>query len=65
MMPGPFLSRYEIVGDVRGKGLMIGIEMVANKESRAPLDAQKMMKIWDRTRDAGVLIGNFSGSSFI
>jgi len=60
------VDRYEIVGDVRGKGLMIGIEMVADKESRAPLDAQKMMKIWDRTRDAGVLIGKggFYGNVF-
>lgn len=24
-------KKYEIVGDVRGKGLMIGVEMVINK----------------------------------
>jgi len=27
---------YEIVGDVRGKGLMIGIELVADKSVSSP-----------------------------
>ena len=29
-------DRYECVGDVRGLGLMIGVEIVKNKRSRAP-----------------------------
>ena len=32
----------EIIGDVRGKGLMIGIEMVKDKESREPLEGEKV-----------------------
>ena len=28
-------EKYEIIGDVRGKGLMIGIEIVKDKKSRA------------------------------
>ncbi|EEG79090.1 aminotransferase class-III [Dethiobacter alkaliphilus AHT 1] len=32
----------ETIGDVRGKGLMIGIEMVKDKESRTPLDGDTM-----------------------
>merc|ERR1711872_748579 len=51
------VDRYRIVGDVRGKGLMIGVEMVEDKESKKPLNASTMMKIWDLTKEAGVLIG--------
>ncbi len=42
-------EKYEIVGDVRGKGLMIGIEIVKDKTSRkkAPDLAQEiMMRAW-------------------
>ena len=45
------------MGDVRGKGLMIGIEMVEDKETKTPLNQTAMMQIWDRTKEAGVLIG--------
>jgi len=51
------VNKYEIVGDVRGKGLMIGIEMVEDKKSKKPLNGVDMMKIWDKTKDEGVLIG--------
>ena len=34
-----------IIGDVRGKGLMIGIEMVEDKESRKPLNGEAVGKI--------------------
>jgi 4-aminobutyrate aminotransferase len=30
-------DRYEIIGDVRGKGLMIGVEIVKSKKSKEPL----------------------------
>ena len=30
-------EKHDIVGDVRGNGLMIGVEMVKNKETKAPL----------------------------
>jgi 4-aminobutyrate aminotransferase len=31
-----WIAKYPIVGDVRGRGLMIGIEIVADQESRTP-----------------------------
>ncbi|ETE72367.1 Alanine--glyoxylate aminotransferase 2, mitochondrial, partial [Ophiophagus hannah] len=48
---------FESVGDVRGKGLMIGIEMVKNKETREPLPAEEMDQIWEDCKDMGLLIG--------
>ncbi|NXG43512.1 AGT2 aminotransferase, partial [Psilopogon haemacephalus] len=48
---------FEIVGDVRGKGLMIGVEMVTDKESRCPLPPEETSQIWEDCKDMGVLIG--------
>eukprot|EP00096_Caligus_rogercresseyi_P010142 TRINITY_DN3594_c0_g1_i4.p1 TRINITY_DN3594_c0_g1~~TRINITY_DN3594_c0_g1_i4.p1 ORF type:complete len:475 (+),score=105.19 TRINITY_DN3594_c0_g1_i4:43-1467(+) len=50
-------SEFEIVGDVRGKGLMIGMEMVEDKESKKPLEPAKMMKLWDGFKDESVIVG--------
>lgn len=35
----------EIIGDVRGNGLMIGIEMVENRETKEPLSGDKVGQI--------------------
>lgn len=50
-------DKYEIIGDVRGKGLMIGVEMVKDKASRDPLPPADMGEILEDTKDMGVLIG--------
>ena len=42
------------IGEVRGMGLMIGIELV--KEGKAP-NADLAVKVLDATKDAGLLIG--------
>ena len=46
--------RYPIIGDVRGLGLMQGVELV--KENKVP-DAQTASRILEGTRRRGVLIG--------
>lgn len=50
-------KEFEVVGDVRGKGLMIGVEMVTDKESRTPLPAEHFAEIWERSKDLGALLG--------
>jgi 4-aminobutyrate aminotransferase len=44
-------EQSQIVGDVRGKGLMIGMEIVEDKESKKPASAKAtdiMMRSWKR-----------------
>ncbi|XP_054942856.1 alanine--glyoxylate aminotransferase 2, mitochondrial [Physeter macrocephalus] len=50
-------DEFEIVGDVRGKGLMIGIEMVKDKMSRQPLPREEVNQIHQDCKRMGLLIG--------
>ncbi|XP_065915308.1 alanine--glyoxylate aminotransferase 2, mitochondrial-like [Dysidea avara] len=50
-------DQFEVVGDVRGKGLMVGVELVTDKQSRQPLPAAEVSKIWEKCKDMGVLLG--------
>ncbi|XP_020816557.1 alanine--glyoxylate aminotransferase 2, mitochondrial isoform X1 [Drosophila serrata] len=50
-------QRFEIVGDVRGKGLMIGLELVGDREKRTPLATPHVLEIWETCKDLGVLFG--------
>ncbi len=50
-------DQFECVGDVRGKGLMIGVELVKNKKTNDPLGANDFVQIWEDCKDMRVLIG--------
>lgn len=50
-------KEYTVVGDVRGKGLMIGVELVESKETKVPLAAVKVNAILEDCREMGLLIG--------
>jgi 4-aminobutyrate aminotransferase len=48
---GELMKRSTIIGDVRGKGLMIGVELVSDKESKKPasLKAKEVVhRAWKR-----------------
>ncbi len=49
-------GRHEMVGDVRGKGLMVGVELVADKASRTP-DPAAAAAVMEACRRRGVLVG--------
>lgn len=49
-------DRHELIGDVRGLGLFLGVELVRDRRTLAPADAEASY-IVDRLRDEGILAG--------
>jgi alanine-glyoxylate transaminase/(R)-3-amino-2-methylpropionate-pyruvate transaminase len=49
-------QKYPAVGDVRGKGLMLGVELVKNPKTKEPAP-EIASKIMETAREQGVLIG--------
>ncbi len=47
---------HKIVGDVRGQGLMLGIELVRDEATKEPA-IQEMLQIMEYCREKGLLIG--------
>ncbi len=49
-------TKYPIIGDVRGKGLMLGIEMVKDRQTKEPAKAE-CAQVLENAREMGLLIG--------
>lgn len=51
------LRKYSVVGDIRGKGLLLGIELVQDAKTREPFppDAQIAMRVQEDAFEAGVV----------
>lgn len=52
----PFMDKFKSVGDVRGKGLMLAIEMVADKETKAPKSPDFGKRIAEVARHEGAMV---------
>ena len=53
---GACSGRHELVGDVRGSGLFLGVELVRDRQSLEPADREASYVV-NRMRDEGVLAG--------
>jgi len=49
-------DQYELVGDVRGRGLMLGVELVKDRETKEPAKAETN-EVFESLRESGILVG--------
>ncbi|GAB4833203.1 hypothetical protein Ancab_031447 [Ancistrocladus abbreviatus] len=58
-------DKHEIIGDVRGRGLMLGVELVTDRQQKTPAKAETL-HVMDQMKELGVLIGKggFYGNVF-
>lgn len=52
----PFARRFPLVGDVRGSGLFLGVELVRDRETLEPA-ADAASYVTNRMREEGILLG--------
>ncbi|KAK7390254.1 hypothetical protein VNO78_25553 [Psophocarpus tetragonolobus] len=49
-------DKYELIGDVRGRGLMLGVELVTDRAKKTPANAE-ILHVMEQMKELGVLIG--------
>ena len=53
---GELMRKHRLIGDVRGHGLMLGVDLVRDRTTREPATAATL-EVLERLRDCGVLVG--------
>lgn len=48
-------NKYEVIGDVRGKGLMMALELVKDRRSKTP-DPETTARVFEATRREGLVV---------
>ena len=49
-------AKYPLIGDVRGQGLLLGVELVTDRVTKAPAKAE-CAAVLEHAREMGLLIG--------
>jgi alanine-glyoxylate transaminase / (R)-3-amino-2-methylpropionate-pyruvate transaminase len=49
-------AKHKVIGDVRGRGLMVGIELVKDHATKTPASAE-CSQVWESARELGLLMG--------
>lgn len=49
-------EKHAVIGDVRGMGLMLGVELVKDRKTKEP-NPEAVLKVFEETKRRGVLIG--------
>jgi alanine-glyoxylate transaminase/(R)-3-amino-2-methylpropionate-pyruvate transaminase len=50
------MEKHDIIGDVRGMGLMTGMELVKDRKTKEPATVEAL-QVFERTKDLGLLTG--------
>ena len=50
------MAKHTVIGDVRGKGLLLGIELVKDRKTKEPAKAE-CAHVLESCRDLGLLLG--------
>jgi 4-aminobutyrate aminotransferase-like enzyme len=53
-------EKYRFIGDVRGRGLMIGVEMVADRKTKEPLDKTITRALFHEALERGLITMSYS-----
>ena len=51
------MEKHKVIGDVRGKGLFLGAELVADRQTKEPVDEKSVQAVVADCMAQGVIIG--------